>query len=175
MKYLASNDCLPSSVTDSAVSQHNLSKYLYSTFFLTDDYTFTWNLYLFLVEPGPVKFLKDGEVFREKIGDNFAIICQVDDLGNPKGTLQWSKDSSGEPIVKANDSQTFLSLDFRGLTKNNNGSYTCSSKNEVGRQSKNLQLVVLGEISVIPLLGGLCFLKMFIWRYISNVVSLIFT
>ena len=118
--------------------------------FLTSDYTFTWNLYFFLVKPGPVNFLKDDEVFQEKIGNNFAIICQVDDLGNPKGTLQWIKDSSGAPILNAHNNARMLSLDFQGLKNDDNGSYTCRIKNEVGAQSKSFQLVVLGEFSILP-------------------------
>ena len=85
-----------------------------------------------------------------KKGQRFAIQCRVpsvDGLGNPKGTLKWFRENRSVVIANSSRDQTFINLDFKVLQKENNGSYTCRINNTIGEQSKNLQLIVLGEVS----------------------------
>ena len=113
---------------------------------------FNKNLYFFIDEPGRLKFEVENqeihETVKRKRGDRIAIICVVNDRGNPKGTLQWNKSSSVMALDNVNQvSLTTISLDFINLKKQDNGTYTCSIGNEVGIQKKSFQLVVLGEVS----------------------------
>ena len=61
--------------------------------------------------------------------------------------LQWFKGSSDVAIENVNITATLASLDFNGLNKEDNGSYICRIKNEVGHQVESIQLVVLGKVS----------------------------
>ena len=115
---------------------------------------------LILDPPGPLKveiFLggktiqvqKPNEIFEFKRDTIASVICQVtndEDLGNPKGMLQWFKVSSDIAFENVNVTARLSSLDFNGLKKEDNRSYICRIENEVGSQLESIQLVVLGEI-----------------------------
>ena len=92
------------------------------------------------------------EIFKVKRGTTGSISCQVttdEDLGNPKGMVQWFNGSSDVVIENINVSATYASLSFPNLKKENNGSYICRIENKVGHQNKSIQLVVLGEVSYV--------------------------
>ena len=119
--------------------------------------------FLILDQPGPLKVeisigketiqvQKPNELFEFKKDTIVSVKCQVtsdEDLGNPKGMLQWFKGSSDIAIENVNVTATLASLDFNGLKKEDNGSYICRLENEVGRQVESMQLVVLGKISYL--------------------------
>ena len=119
--------------------------------------------FLILDQPGPLKVeisigketiqvQKPNELFEFKKDTIVSVKCQVtsdEDLGNPKGMLQWFKGSSDIAIENVNVTATLTSLDFNGLKKEDNGSYICRLENEVGRQVESMQLVVLGKISYL--------------------------
>ena len=116
---------------------------------------------LILDQPGPLKVeissgkrtvqvQKPNELFKFKRDTVVSVKCQVasdEDLGNPKGMLQWFKGSSDIAIKNVNVTARLASLDFNGLKKEDNGSYICRIENEVGRQVESIQLVVLGKVS----------------------------
>ena len=118
---------------------------------------------LILDQPGPLKVetsigkktiqvQKPNELFEFKKDTIVSVKCQVtsdEDLGNPKGMLQWFKGSSDIAIENVNVTATLASLDFNGLKKEDNGSYICRLENEVGRQVESIQLVVLGKVSYL--------------------------
>ena len=119
--------------------------------------------FLILDQPGPLKVeisigketiqvQKPNELFEFKKDTIVSVKCQVtsdEDLGNPKGMLQWFKGSSDIAIENVNVTATLASLDFNGLKKEDNGSYICRLENEVGRQVESIQLVVLGKVSYL--------------------------
>ena len=85
-----------------------------------------------------------------KRDEAFSIQCRVpgvDGLGNPRGRLRWFSENNNTVIANSTGEETFVSLDFKILKRENNGSYTCSINNTIGEQSKDLQLIVLGEVS----------------------------
>ena len=116
--------------------------------------------FLILDQPGPLKVAiffgretiqiqKANEIFELKRDTIVSISCQVtrdEDLGNPKGTVQWFNGSSNVAIENVNVSARLTTLSFQGLKKEDNGSYICLIENEVGHQVKSIQLVVLGEV-----------------------------
>lgn len=116
---------------------------------------------LILDQPGPLKveiFIggntiqvqKPNELFEFKRDTIVSVICKVtsdEDLGNPKGMLQWFKGSNDITIENVSVTARLAALDFKGLKKEDNGSYICRIENEVGRQNESIQLVVLGEVS----------------------------
>ena len=116
---------------------------------------------LILDQPGPLKIeisigqktiqvQKPNEIFEFKRDTIVSVKCLVtsdEGLGNPKGMLQWFKGSSDVAIENVNITATLASLDFNGLNKEDNGSYICRIKNEVGHQVESIQLVVLGKVS----------------------------
>ena len=118
---------------------------------------------LILDQPGPLKVeisigketiqvQKPNELFEFKKDTIVSVKCQVtsdEDLGNPRGMLQWFKGSSDIAIENVNVTATLASLDFNGLKKEDNGSYICRLENEVGRQVESIQLVVLGKVSYL--------------------------
>ena len=61
--------------------------------------------------------------------------------------LQWFKGSNDIAIENVSVTARLAALDFKGLKKEDNGSYICRIENEVGRQNESIQLVVLGEVS----------------------------
>ena len=116
---------------------------------------------LILDQPDPIKIKivfgvksvhKANEVFKVKRGTNVSIICEIthdNDLGNPKGMVQWFNGSSDVAIENVNFGAAYASLSFQALQKADNGSYICRIENEVGRQEKSIQLVVLGKDSYV--------------------------
>ena len=114
-------------------------------------------LYFILDKPDPLRFEIPGnktgdasERIAVKRGQPFSIQCRVsgvDGLGIPKGTLKWFRENRSAVVASSSGDQTFINLDFETLEKENNGSYTCRINNTIGEQSKNLQLIVLGEVS----------------------------
>ena len=116
---------------------------------------------LILDHPGPLKVeisirkktvqvQKPNELFKFKRDTIVSVRCQVtsdEDLGNPKGMLQWFKGCSDIAIENLSVTATLASLDFNSLKKEDNGSYICRLENEVGGQVESIQLVVLGKVS----------------------------
>ena len=115
--------------------------------------TFNKNLHFLIDKPDPLRLQVGNndinEIVQKKRGDLLTVFCVGNNLGNPKETLQWFKGSSVMAINNTSSvSPTILSLNFNGLTKENNGTYTCRIANEVGSQEKSFQLVVLGKVSL---------------------------
>ena len=116
---------------------------------------------LILDQPGPIKVeiliggnttqvQEPNDIFEFKRDTIVSVSCKVtsdEGLGNPKGMLQWFNGSSDVAIENVSVTARLATLDFKGLKKEDSGSYICRIENEVGRQNKSFQLVVLGEVS----------------------------
>ena len=116
-----------------------------------------------LDQPGPlhveilfvgktIQVQKANEIFKVKRDTTVSISSHVirdEDLGIPKGAVHCFKGSSDVAIENVNVSVRLARLTFQGLRKEDNGSYTCRIENEVGRQEKSIELVVLGEVSFL--------------------------
>ena len=92
------------------------------------------------------------EIFEFKKDITLSISCKVvsdEDLGFPKGMVQWFNGSSDVAIENVTFGARLASLSFSGLKKEHNGSYICRIENKVGRREESIQLVVLGEVSYV--------------------------
>ena len=99
-----------------------------------------------------IQVQKPNNTFEFKKDITLSVDCKVandEDLGNPKGTVQWFNGSSDVAIENVTFGARLASLGFLGLRKEDNESYVCRIENEVGRQEESIQLVVLGEVSYV--------------------------
>lgn len=117
-------------------------------------FTLAFSFVIFSVQ-GKINNINFEKLKREAVGESVTLTCEA--FGNPQPNVTWMHENGTNfrnnviPLEKEIGSEPFCcdvtrKLQFTQLTKENNGTYTCSvTVDGMVTDSENVDLIVIGE------------------------------